>query len=112
MASIGNVDRQLAEKLPLDQIAEICRKHDVSQLSVFGLQPEQHAIDEEQVLFLVTFQNDDSGPWGAKLDELENDLCGILHSKVHVASRRGIEQSMSDPRRERILTLAQRLYES
>ena len=39
------------------------------------------------------FQNDDFGPWGCKLDQLENDLSGVMHEKVHVASRRGIEQS-------------------
>jgi hypothetical protein len=34
--SIGNVDSQLARMLPLDRIAEICRKYDVSQLLRMG----------------------------------------------------------------------------
>ena len=110
--SIGNVDSQLARMLPLDRIAEICRKYGVSQLSVYELSPEREAASDEEVLFLATFHNDDSGPWGSKLDELENDLSGIVHFKVHVASRRGIEQSTLQPRRDRILTLAQRIYES
>jgi predicted nucleotidyltransferase len=109
---IGNVDSQLARMLPQDRIAEICRKHDVSQLSVYGLSSEREAASDEEVLFLATFHNDDSGPWGSKLDELENDLSGIVHDKVHVAHRRGIEQSTLQPRRDRILTLAQRIYES
>ena len=110
--SIGKVDSQLSGKLPLDRIAEICRKNDVSQLSVYGLEPNSDAASGDEALFVVTFRNDDSGPWGSKLDELENDLSGILHYKVHVASRRGIEQSTLQPRRDRILANAQRVYES
>ena len=34
--SIGHVNPELAEKLPLDRIAELCRKYDVVELSVFG----------------------------------------------------------------------------
>jgi hypothetical protein len=56
--------------------------------------------------------NDDFGPRGDKLDELENDISGVMHQKVHVASRRGIEQSVLPPRRDRILESAQRIYES
>jgi predicted nucleotidyltransferase len=112
MMSIGNVDSQLARMLPLDRIAEICRKYDVSQLSVYGLSSEREAASDEEALFLATFHNDDSGPWGSKLDELENDLSGIVHYNVHLASRRGIEQSTLQPRRDRILTLGQRIYES
>jgi predicted nucleotidyltransferase len=93
--SIGNVDSQLARMLPLDRIAEICRKYDVSQLSVYGLSSEREAASDEEVLFLATLHSDDSGPWGSKLDELETDLSGIVHDKVHVASRRGIEQSQA-----------------
>jgi hypothetical protein len=62
MMSIGNVDSQLARMLPLDRIAEICRKYGVSQLSVFGLSSEREAASDEEVLFLATFHNDDRGP--------------------------------------------------
>ena len=110
--SIGKDKTELATKLPLDRIAEICRQYGVSELSVYGLGGEGDFHCEEDVLFLVTFHNDDSGPWGSKLDEIENDLSGLMHHKVHVASRRGIEQSSAPPRRDHILTTAQRVYES
>jgi predicted nucleotidyltransferase len=108
--SIGHVNPALAARLPLEQIAEICQRYGVSQLSVYGLGPEERSKREEEPLFLVTFHNDDFGPWGSKLDELENDISGVMHEKVHVASRRGIEQS-SPPRRDRILATAQPIYE-
>jgi hypothetical protein len=66
----------------------------------------------DEILFLVEFQNDDAGPWGCKLDKVENDLSGALHRKAHVAFRRGIEQSSPPPRRELILGSAQRIYEA
>jgi predicted nucleotidyltransferase len=111
MMSNGHVNPELA-KLPLDRIADICQRYGVSTLAVHGLWREANGGREEETIFLVTFRNDDFGPWGAKLDELENDLSGLLHQKVHVASRMGIEQSSIPPRRDSILESAQRIYES
>jgi hypothetical protein len=110
--SIGYVNPELARRLPLERIAEICRRYGVSELSVCGLAGESDMRGEEEVVFLVTFHNDDSGPWGSKLDELENDVSGVMHRAVHVASRRGIEQSSLAPRRDLILGSAQRVYGS
>jgi predicted nucleotidyltransferase len=99
--NIGNDKTDLVRRLPLVQIAEICRKHEVSQLSLCGLGDDLHPEDE--LLFVVTFHNDDAGPWGSKLDEIEDSLARLLHRKVHVASQRGIEQSSVPPRRDQIL---------
>ena len=101
--SIGKDSTDLATALPLDRIAEICQRHGVSELSVYGLGGEGDFHREGEVLFLVEFHNDDFGPWGSKLDAVENDLSGLMHDKVHVASRRGIEQSSPPPRRDHIL---------
>ena len=102
----------LATRLPLDRIAEICQRFGVSELSVYGLVGEGDSQSEEKVLFLVEFHNDDFGMWGSKFDAVENDLSGVMHYKVHIASRRGIEQSSPPPRRDHILGSAQRIYES
>jgi uncharacterized protein len=110
--SIGHVNQELATKLPLDRIAEFCQRYGVSALSVCGLKNEGDAGLDEDALFLVEFHNDDFGPWGSKLDAVENDLSGVLHRAVSVASRRGIEQSCPPPRRDVILGSAQRIYES
>ena len=110
--SIGKDNTDLATRLPPDQIAEICERFGVSVLSVYGLGVEARPEDGDEVLFLVEFHNDDFGPWGSKLDAIENDLSGVMHCKVHVASRRGIEQSSPPQRRDHILASAQRVYES
>lgn len=79
---------------------------------MYGLGPEGDARRAEEPLFLVMFHNNDFGPWGCKLDELENDLSGVMHEKVHVASRRGIQQSSTPERRDHILAGAEPIYES
>src|SRR5207245_10908708 len=91
--SIGHDHPELATKLPLERIYELCQRYGVSELSVCGVDREEQPEIGDEVLFLVMFQHDDFGPWGSKLDELENDLSGVMHRKVHGASRRGIEQS-------------------
>ena len=106
------VNQSLATRLPLERIAELCQRYGVSELYVYELGPEGDAKRAEERLFLVTFHNNDFGPWGCKLDELENDPSGAMHQKVHVASRGGIEDSCPPPRRDHILATAQPIYES
>ena len=88
--SIGQIDTRLAAQLPLDRIAEACRRHGVSQLWVHERSWSEDPEPTEDIQFLVEFLNDDYGPWGYKVDLLENDLSGPMHRKVRVASRGGI----------------------
>jgi len=107
--SIGHDHPELAAKLPLERIDELCRRYGISELSVCGVDREEHPGAGDEILFLVMFQDDDFGPWGSKLDELENDLSGVMHRKVHVASRRGIEQSSNPMRKAEIFGSAKRI---
>ncbi len=110
--SIGQIDAGLATRLPLGPIAEACRRHGVSQLRVHGPILERTPGPDEEVEFLVEFLNNDFGPWGSKLDGVENDLAGAMHRKVHVASRQGVADSTLSPWREQILDSARVVYES
>jgi predicted nucleotidyltransferase len=109
--SVGHVNHELASRLPLERIAEICQRYGVSELSVYGPILEGDIEQDVEVQFLVMFLGDDFGPWGSKLDLLENDLSGALHRKVSVASRRGVEQSTPSPWREQILGARRLIYE-
>jgi predicted nucleotidyltransferase len=109
--SSGHVNPELATRLPLERIGEICQRYGISELSVYGLNLEGDVHHYAEELFLVEFLNNDFGPWGCKLDQVENDLSGALHRKVHVASREGVRQSTPSPRREEILTMRQMIYE-
>lgn len=110
--SISPSNPDLTIPLPLDRIRELCQKHGVSQLFVQGPVDEDQSRQGDELRFLVEFLNDDFGPWGCKLDLLENDLSGVMHRKVHVASRRGVRQSSLSPRREQVLDSARLIYES
>jgi predicted nucleotidyltransferase len=110
--SISASQTDLATKLPLDRIAEACRRHGVSQLWVHGPILEGDSASGGEVEFLVEFLNNDFGPWGSKLDLLENDLSGSMHRKIRVASRGGVRDSTPSPWREQILASARLVYES
>jgi predicted nucleotidyltransferase len=109
--SIGHIDSELATRVPLDRIGEACRRFGVSQLWVHGPILERDPGPTGEVEFLVEFLNNDAGPWGSKLDLLENDLSGVLHRKVRVSSRGGIQDSTPSPWREQILNSARLIYE-
>ncbi len=107
--SIGHDHPELATKLPMERIQELGQRYGVSELSVCGFDPEGPPGADDEILFLVMFLGDDYGPWGYKLDELKNDLSGVMHRKVHVASRRGVEQSANDIRKAQIFGSAKRI---
>lgn len=60
--SIGHDHLELGRTLPYERILEICRRYGVSELSVCGAVGDEDLVIEQDVLFLVMFQNDDFGP--------------------------------------------------
>jgi hypothetical protein len=110
--SVNASQTDLAMKLPLDRIADVCRRLGVSRLWVHGPILESPPGLEVEVEFLVEFLNNDFGPWGSKLDLLENDISGSMHRKVRVVSRGGVRDSTPSPWREQILASARLVYES
>jgi hypothetical protein len=60
--SVGQIDAGLAERLPLERIAEACGRLGVSQLWVHGPILERDPRPEEEVEFLVEFRSNDAGP--------------------------------------------------
>jgi predicted nucleotidyltransferase len=108
--SVGQRDTGLTGRMPLERIGEACRRLGVSRLWVYGPILEHAPSPTEDAKFLVEFINNDFGPWGCKLDDLENDLSGVMHRKVHVASRGGVRDSTHSPWREQILDSAMLIY--
>lgn len=99
-----------AISLPMDEVREICRRHDVEELSVFGSVLRDDFQPDSDVDFLVVFQNDDYGPWASKLMDMEDDLSRLLGRKVDLVSRRAVEKSENYIRRKRILHSREVLY--
>ncbi len=104
---------QLRIDLPLEAIAQVCQKYGVSELAVFGsVLREDFDPARSDVDFLVRFIDNDSGDWGHKYMDLEEELGKLLGRKVDVVSWRGIEQSTNPYRRNHILKHARQVYEN
>ena len=96
--------------LPLAEIAELCERHGVRELSLFGSALRDDFQPDSDLDFLVTFLDDDTGPWMRKLTALERDLATTLGRPVDVVSRKGIEQSKNWIRKKAILESAEVVY--
>jgi uncharacterized protein len=89
--------------LPMDRIAELCRRLDVEELAIFGSYLRDDFRPESDVDFLAVFRNDDPGPWMSKLQQFERELGEILGRKIDVTLRRDVEASENWIRRQNIL---------
>ncbi|HWL91981.1 MAG TPA: nucleotidyltransferase domain-containing protein [Phycisphaerae bacterium] len=97
-------------ELPLEAIEALCQKHGVAELSVFGSVLRDDFREDSDIDFLVRFKDDDSGPWGAKYDDLAADLSALLGRGVDVVAKSSIERSENYLRREHILRNARVIY--
>lgn len=96
--------------LPMDRIAELCRRTDVEELAIFGSYLREDFRPESDIDFLAVFRNDDPGPWMSKLQQFERELGEILGRKVDVIPRRDVEASENWVRRQNILGSARVIY--
>lgn len=97
--------------LPLERITGICRKYDVSELSVFGSILRDDFRPTSDVDFLVVFRNDDAGPWMRKFTDMEAELSALLGRRVDVVCKGGVQESRNPLRRRNILGSAQVIYD-
>lgn len=96
--------------LPTDAIGDLCRMYDVEELAVFGSVLRDDFGPDSDVDFLVTFRNNDAGPWLSKFSDLEEALSNLLNRRVDVVDKRAVEQSENYIRRRHILGSMQRIY--
>lgn len=96
--------------LPMDRISEICRKYDVTELAVFGSVLRDDFRPDSDVDFLVTFRDNDAGPWMSKFLDLQDELSALLGRPVDIVDKLGIEQSRNWIRRKSILENAEVLH--
>ncbi|MFH1108022.1 MAG: nucleotidyltransferase domain-containing protein [Planctomycetota bacterium] len=97
-------------ELPVDVIADVCRKHGVEELAVFGSVLRDDFGPDSDLDFLVVFKNNDAGPWMGKFMDLEEALSQVLGRRVDVVDKRGVEQSENYIRRRDILSSAKVIY--
>ena len=92
--------------LPIDALCEICRRHGVRELSVFGSVLEDDFRPDSDVDFLVVFDSDDLGPWMGRLFDLQEELERLLGRKVDLVLKKNLKWVL----RDRVLASAKVLY--
>ena len=97
--------------LPKEQIADFCRRWQISELALFGSVLRDDFDSDSDLDVLVTFA---SGADWSLLDHLrmEQELTELLGRKIDLLSKRAVEQSHNWIRRREILTTAQVISKS
>ena len=104
--------RVIASKVAINenQISEFCQRWQITEFSLFGsvlrddFRPESSDID-----VLISFAPDTHWTlfdWA----EMEDEIQQIFQRKVDLVSRRGLERSRNEQRRQAILDSAQVIY--
>lgn len=95
--------------LPMEAIAEFCRRWRIRELAVFGSVLRDDFRPDSDIDVLVTFAPD--APWSL-IDHvsMQEELAEILHRRVDLVTRGGLERSENVYRRREILQTAQVVY--
>lgn len=96
--------------LPIDEIIELCHKHKVADLAVFGSALRGDFREDSDIDFLVRFEPGAEKPWLGHFHDLQDDLSNLLGRDVDLVSRTAIEQSRNWIRRKAILDSARIIY--
>jgi uncharacterized protein len=96
--------------LPLAEIRDLCQRHRVQELAVFGSALREDFSPASDVDFLVRFQPGAERPWMGHFQALEDELSALLGRDVDLVDRTAIERSRNWIRRESILGSARAVY--
>lgn len=95
--------------LPMERIAEFCRRWQVIEFALFGSVLREDFRPDSDIDVLVQF-HPDAHPTFGSLDQMEAELKTIFHRDVDLITRQGIETSRNYLRRKEILSSAQVIY--
>lgn len=96
-------------QMPRDKIAEFCRRWHIKEIALFGSVLRDDFGPESDLDILVSFSVD--ADWGL-LDHLkmEEELAAIFNRKIDLFTKRAVEQSHNQLRRQEILRTAEVVY--
>ena len=95
--------------LPLDRIAEFCRRWKVREFALFGSALRSDFRADSDVDVMLTFADD--ADWGLfDLARMRAELAEVFGREVDVLTRPGVEGSRNRLRREAILSSAEVVY--
>ena len=87
------------------RIVEICRKHQISELSLFGSQARGDFSATSDFDFLVEFAPDADIDY-IKFFQIQEELETIVHKKVDLVSKKGLKKFI----RQQVLSEAEIVY--
>lgn len=96
--------------LPYEQIAEFCRKWNVSEFALFGSVLRDDFRPDSDVDVLVSFPSYDATPSLFEHVEMQDELVEIFGRRVDLLTRGGVEDSRNPIRKQAILTSARVVY--
>lgn len=94
----------------LREIEALCHEYGVQELAIFGSALRDDFGPESDLDFLVTFKNDDYGPFLGKLMDFEEAISAVLKRPVDLVTRQSVEQSDNYIRRDHILSSLRTIY--
>ena len=96
--------------LPYEQIAEFCRKWNVTEFALFGSVLRDDFRPDSDVDVLVTFASPELAPSLFEHVDMEDELEQIFGRNVDLVSKKAVERSENPFRRKAILDSAQVVY--
>ncbi len=95
--------------IPAEQIAEFCRRWNVTEFAFFGSVLRDDFRPDSDLDVLLNF-NSDARYSLFDLVDMQDELETILHRKVDLTTKRGIEASHNPIRKMAILESAEVIY--
>ena len=99
----------LALRLPLTGIEQLCRRHRIKSLALFGSAVREDFNPDSDVDFLVEF-SPDGPPDFAQILGIQAELERLVGRPVDLIERRAVEQSRNYIRRHQILSHLEPIY--
>lgn len=96
--------------LPYEQIAEFCRKWNVTEFALFGSVLRDDFRPDSDVDVLVTFTSPELTPSLFEHVDMQDELEQIFGRRVDLVSKKGVERSENRFRKKAILDSAQVVY--
>ncbi len=101
--------RSAVIKLPTEEIADFCKRWQVTELALFGSVLRDDFRPDSDIDVMVQFHSE-AHPTFSSLDQMEAELKSIFHRDIDLITRQGIETSRNYLRRHEILSSAQVIY--
>lgn len=95
--------------LPFEEIKQFCHRWQVTEFSLFGSVLRDDFRPDSDIDIMVQF-HPHSHPTFLTLEQMEAELKNILHRKVDLITKQGIENSLNYLRRREIMDSAQVIY--